>query len=268
MKENNAEGYSGFTIGEVVRLTGVTKDKIRYYEEKGLLRPDQSRDNRYRYYSEQDMDKILAIEFYRSIDLGIPEMEKILYKSDMEEICGIISDKRKSIEDEITRLEKIKNNLQNLEEACIEIRHRLWEITIKPMPPFRILGELEDYRSYEEYAKLHTVQAAQLPVFRKMKRHIVFSEKGLISNKMVLTEEVPDGAGDNVIKHDTCIHMLLVDGPEAGNIIVETYEKVREWCETNGWRQPGETYIGMLLISEKAGQIRSYLELYAPVVPL
>jgi hypothetical protein len=228
----------------------------------------QSRDNRYRYYSEQDMDKILSIEFYRSVDLGIPEMEKILYKSDMEEICGIISDKKKSLEDEIKRLEKIKDNLQNLEEACIDIRDRLWEITIKPMPPFRILGEIEDYRSYQEYPKLHALKDAQLPVFRKMKRHIVFSEEGMISNKMVIIEEVSDASGENVIKHDTCIHMLMEDGAEAGNIIAETYKKVREWCDANGWRQLGEAYIGMLLVSEKVGQIRSYLELYVPIVKI
>ncbi len=266
VKENNMEDNSCFTIGEVVKLTGVSKDKIRYYEEKGLLRPMQSGDNRYRYYSEQDMDKVLAIEFYRSVDLGIPEMEKILYKSDLGEICSIISDKRRSLEEEIKRLENINENLQNLEESYIEIRDGLWEITVKPMPPFRILGEIEDYRSYQEYSKLHAMKDVQLPVFRKMKRHIVLSDVGLVSNKMVLTEEVADATEPNVIKHDTCVHMLLQDGPEAGNIIAETYGKVREWCEVSGWRLRGEAYIGMLLVSEKAGQIRSYLELYGPVV--
>lgn len=88
----------------------------------------QSRDNRYRYYSEKDMHKILAIEMYRSVNLGIPEMKKILYESDIKDICGIISAKRKSIKDEIARLEKINNNLLHIEEACSDIRDRLWEI--------------------------------------------------------------------------------------------------------------------------------------------
>ncbi len=268
MKEKNERDGSYFTIGEVVRLTGVSRDKIRYYEEKGILRPMQSTDNRYRYYSEKDMHKILAIELYRSVDLGIPEMEKILYKSDIEEICDIISDKRKSIRDEITRLEKIHEDLQHIEEACSDIRDRLWEITIRPMPPFRVLGEIEDYRSYHEYSKLHTMKDTQLPVLRKMKRHIVFTEEGLVSNHMVLTEEALDASEQNVINHATCIHMILEDGEESGNIIAETYERVSEWCKENRWQQVKEVYINMLLISENAGRIRSYLELYGPVTPI
>lgn len=268
MKEKDEKGSSLFTIGEVVRLTGVSKDKIRYYEEKGILRPMQSTDNRYRYYSERDMHKILAIELYRSVDLGIPEMKKILYDSNMEGICGIISHKRRSIEDEIARLEKINENLKHLEEVCSDIRDRLWEITIKPMPPFRILGEIEDYRSYTEYSKLHTMKDTQLPILRKMKRHIVFSEEGLISNHMVLTEEVFDASEQNVVNHAICIHMILEDGEESGDIIAGTYEKVSEWCKNNGWRQVKEVYIDMLLISENDGRIRSYLELYGPVEPI
>lgn len=136
------------------------------------------------------------------------------------------------------------------------------------MPTFRVFGEIEDYRSYKEYSKLHTMKDTQLPILRKMKRHIVFSEEGLIFNHMVLTEEVYDASEQNSINHDTCIHMIIEDGEKSGDIISETFEKVSEWCRKNGWSQVKEVYINMLLISENNGQIHSYLELYGPVKPI
>lgn len=81
-------------------------------------------------------------------------------------------------------------------------------------------------------------------------------------------EEALDASEQNVINHATCIHMILEDGEESGNIIAETYERVSEWCKENRWQQVKEVYINMLLISENAGRIRSYLELYGPVTPI
>ena len=47
-----------FQIGEVADRTGVTQRTLRFYEEKGLLRPPERMDGGFRLYSENDVTRI------------------------------------------------------------------------------------------------------------------------------------------------------------------------------------------------------------------
>ena len=58
------------SIKEVEQLTGITKQNIRYYESEELLAPRRTEGNRYRDYSEEDIQRLLEIRFLRQ--LGIP----------------------------------------------------------------------------------------------------------------------------------------------------------------------------------------------------
>ena len=47
-----------FQIGEVADRTGVTQRTLRFYEERGLLRPPERMDGGFRLYSENDVTRI------------------------------------------------------------------------------------------------------------------------------------------------------------------------------------------------------------------
>lgn len=47
-----------FQIGEVADRTGVTQRTLRFYEEKGLLKPPERMDGGFRLYSEEDVQRI------------------------------------------------------------------------------------------------------------------------------------------------------------------------------------------------------------------
>lgn len=57
-----------YTIGQLAHILGINRDKLRYYEEKGILAPAQDGGNHYRQYSVNDFNTVLLIEFYRSLD--------------------------------------------------------------------------------------------------------------------------------------------------------------------------------------------------------
>ena len=48
-----------FRIGELSKLFGVSTDAIRYYEKVGILNPKRNAENNYRYYTLDDVRKIL-----------------------------------------------------------------------------------------------------------------------------------------------------------------------------------------------------------------
>ncbi|WP_238918928.1 MerR family DNA-binding transcriptional regulator [Clostridium sp. YIM B02555] len=39
-----------YTIGEVAQITGISRDRLRYYEENGILKPKYDASSSYREY--------------------------------------------------------------------------------------------------------------------------------------------------------------------------------------------------------------------------
>src|SRR5512134_1259355 len=57
-------------IGEVAERTGVTQRTLRFYEEKGLLKPPTRLDGGFRLYSEGDIGRVERIKELQSL-LGL-----------------------------------------------------------------------------------------------------------------------------------------------------------------------------------------------------
>ncbi len=58
-------------INQVAKLTGLTKKAIRYYEEKGLIKPLTDESNGYKIYLEQDIDELKMVSFLRNIGMPV-----------------------------------------------------------------------------------------------------------------------------------------------------------------------------------------------------
>ena len=65
-----------YTIGELAKKLGITKDSLRYYEKEGLL-PHIKRDSSgHRVYSDSDMEWIFLIRCLRDTDMQIYKIKK------------------------------------------------------------------------------------------------------------------------------------------------------------------------------------------------
>jgi len=64
-------------INKVEELVGITKKNIRFYEEKGLITPARNEENRYREYSEKDVEILLKIKLLRQLAIPIDEIAKL-----------------------------------------------------------------------------------------------------------------------------------------------------------------------------------------------
>lgn len=69
-EQPDASSVARFQIGEVADRTGVTQRTLRFYEEKGLLRPPERMDGGFRLYSEADVERISSIRTMQSL-LGL-----------------------------------------------------------------------------------------------------------------------------------------------------------------------------------------------------
>ena len=80
--QDSREAY--LQIGEVAERTGVTQRTLRFYEEKGLLRPPTLMDGGFRLYSEEDVTRVEHIRRLQNL-LGV-SLAEIKEMVDAEEV--------------------------------------------------------------------------------------------------------------------------------------------------------------------------------------
>lgn len=70
------ETENSFTIGQVSDMLGIPPATLRFWEEKGLLSVQKSK-NRYRRYTAHDLIQIADVMFFRSLGIPIAEMQEL-----------------------------------------------------------------------------------------------------------------------------------------------------------------------------------------------
>ena len=101
-------------ISEVMKATGLTKKAIYYYEEEGLVSPQKDRDNNYRSYTEDDVNKLIQISVLRKLDIPLSVIYEVL-KNKLE-IKEVMKRQLEVIENKINYLYRNKDIIQNLIE--------------------------------------------------------------------------------------------------------------------------------------------------------
>ena len=65
-------------ISEVAKLSGVTVRTLHYYDEIGLLKPNKITEAGYRLYSNEDLETLQQILFFRELDFQLNEIKEIM----------------------------------------------------------------------------------------------------------------------------------------------------------------------------------------------
>ena len=67
-----------YTINKIAQLAGVTLRTLRYYDKIGLLTPSTRTDAGYRLYSDEDVERLQQVLFFRELDFPLAKIEEIL----------------------------------------------------------------------------------------------------------------------------------------------------------------------------------------------
>ena len=73
MEKALAEKTGGYLIGDVAQMVGLSRDALRFYEKKGIIRADK-KENGYRYYSEADIYRLMYILYHRKMNTSLEEI--------------------------------------------------------------------------------------------------------------------------------------------------------------------------------------------------
>jgi len=112
-------------IGELSKRCGLSRDTIRFYEKKGLIAVDRKerRDNNYKEYSEEILEKLLTVKRLKSFGFILNEAADILDMVELNEAtCGNVSDKISAkvqvLDEKIRELIQIRGMLLESSRKC------------------------------------------------------------------------------------------------------------------------------------------------------
>jgi DNA-binding transcriptional MerR regulator len=112
-----------YRISEVAKLLDLSSEAIRYYESKGIIRPERDEETGYRYYGGWEIHMLIRARTYRQLGYTLDETADLLNKFDTMDIISYLSKKREDIQKDIERstyllnyLDKEKENITNSDE--------------------------------------------------------------------------------------------------------------------------------------------------------
>lgn len=133
-------------IGEVSRLTGLTHRTLRHYDDLGLLVPSGRSYSDYRLYSQEDMERLVAIQHLKALGLSLEEVRQVLDEPNSDAvnmICRHIDALEAQIaadQDRLARLRRLQAAAEDgwsgvLEAIASERDVEHWDPSVRPHPP-------------------------------------------------------------------------------------------------------------------------------------
>jgi DNA-binding transcriptional MerR regulator len=94
------------TVKQISKLAHITPRTIHYYDQIGLLHPDEIGENGYRYYSDASLLKLQQILFYRELDMPLDQIKEIM-SSNQYDFAQALLEHKKQLNKRITRINKL-----------------------------------------------------------------------------------------------------------------------------------------------------------------
>ena len=126
---------NGISIKQAAQWSGVTVRTLHYYDQIGLLKPQVVGENGYRYYSQENLQTLQQILFFRELQFPLKEIIKIIHQPDF--------DRKKAMQEHRKLLILQKERLERLIQLTEEAWKGEMEMNFQPF----------DERKLEEYKK-------------------------------------------------------------------------------------------------------------------
>lgn len=151
------------SIKDVAEKFNISKSKIRYYEEIGLIRSLRHVANNYRYFEEKELLKLTNILLYRELGFSIEAIKHMLLETSLEKH---FYRQIKIIDDEIDDLKRIRDHLYSMvisDKVALEDVAIPWPKRLKSLLDYdEISKTYDDVRSGEEELVQTLVETATL----------------------------------------------------------------------------------------------------------
>ncbi|WP_082918223.1 MerR family transcriptional regulator [Oceanobacillus sp. Castelsardo] len=221
---------------------GVSRDTLKYYEEKELVKPKRN-ENGYRKYNQYDIHDVITTNFYRELDIEIKKIQEIRRSKSVESLEYVLEEKEAKILEELEYKKRVLKQIKSVKEDCNKIKRHLDHYTIKEMKPIEVKGEITDYTAYNEYDIIRngTESLNRAVTLMSVRRVIRFDEEEMKEDKFIVVNEIEDTNNSpkgEVLAHPKCIYMVIENGRAVNggkNMDREIGERLLNIARENGY---------------------------------
>jgi effector-binding domain-containing protein len=249
-------------IGTFSRISQVPVKTLRYYDEIGLLKPvEVDRFTGYRYYSYNQLTRLNRILALKDLGFSLEQITRLLHEElSSAEMRGMLRMKQaelsEKVQEELGKLERVEARLRLIEQEAVMSDY---DVGIKKIDPILVAGVRGIIPTYPEqgllWQKLEGYLQQQGAVPSGPCFTVYYSDEPEIDAEVCEPLSAPLPAAGQVLVHQLPavdkMASLVHRGPFT--TLVEAYNALIKWIETNGYRITGPGRELYLEIPKKPG---------------
>lgn len=109
---------SEYTIGDLAKKLNITTRTIRYYDQKGLVKPSRVSESGYRLYSAKQVKQLKLIIFLKELGFSLKDIQKILEDKNGDKLIDLLlKDQLKRNKEETRKLEEQNKKIIQLQQV-------------------------------------------------------------------------------------------------------------------------------------------------------
>jgi DNA-binding transcriptional MerR regulator len=266
-----------FRIGEFSKMSKTTIKALRYYDEIGLLKPEQTDPfTSHRFYTTDQLLKLHRIQALRQVGLSIDEIRAII---NGQNVVSILEKRKAELMAELNEAEHQLSRIEFILKGKEEENFMSYVATVKELPECIVYSKRMTVPSYDAYFEILPALGQKVAEKYPDLKCIVpgycfiiyldgeYKEKDInVEYCEAINEMKPDFEGIHFKKMESVTAVSVMHkGPYQG--LPQAYAYAFKWIEENGYavaEAPRESYIDGIWNKEKEEDWLT--ELQVPIV--
>ncbi len=259
-----------YKTGQLFEILGVSRDALRYYEEKGIIKPRLNEENNYREYDFKDIYTLMMTDFYKKRNLTVNEVKMLQAGSEVEELEDLLDKKAKELEESILLKQYTLKKIEETRQFCKAIKEHLNKYSLCQMPAYKVLGEFTDFDALNEYHLImENIDLLKDDILSRIMRRLTFDDKGYLDHKMFIVEKRIEESGVNdgvFLESKPCMYTIVEDSRNTQEEAkITAFKTGLQWAGQHGYTLEGVVYINTRLITYSNNQEKVFLEVFVPI---
>lgn len=267
-----------YRIGEVSKLLGLPVETIRYYEKEQIITPKRQENSDYRTYETWDIFFLMECMRYRSFDISLKDISKMLHNESLDFFVERIGFKQQVIDEKLRYYQMLDRKISAYKDKLASLPHNVGCYWFVNTPEYRYFTYVQredgDYYGEVEEKPLFPHWLKQIP-FVEFTHHITFADIAdprIDRDAWGLCVESADAAllnlplnADVLIRPAGLCLCTVMDLGDYGNLTLRQFDPLVAYIRDHGIVPEGDI-IGKILTRVHAdGKMHRYIEYTIPI---
>lgn len=170
-----------YKIGDVSRILGISTDLLRYYEKKGVVKPQKDKTNDYRYYDTWDINFLIDCLWYKRFGFGIPQVAYMVTDCYHGDLVSLLEEKSDELELSLRRQALTLERLRRYREDVLRVKAILGAVDVVDSP--ELVCYLNRFNNdYDNRPELQRLSRQWLEYMPFTQRYFEIPQDGLLGD--------------------------------------------------------------------------------------